>query len=49
MAGIKSNFFIALLFGVNLIIGLPVDKDLSETTTEFPSDDNSTNGTHKEL
>lgn len=39
------NFAIAIIFGVNLIFGLPVD---SETQTEIP-DDNSTNGTHKEL
>lgn len=38
------NFAIAIIFGVNLIFGLPVD----ETQTEIP-DDNSTNGTHKEL
>ena len=38
------NVAIAIIFGVNLIFGLPVE----ETTTEIP-DDNSTNGTHKEL
>jgi hypothetical protein len=42
------NFVIAVIFGVNLIFGLPVDEK-SETTTEIPDDDNSTNGTHKEL
>lgn len=38
-------FAIAIIFGVNLIFGLPVD---DESQTEIP-DDNSTNGTHKEL
>lgn len=40
---------IAIIFGANLIVsGLPVDK--VETTTLIPDDDNETgNGTHKEL
>lgn len=48
MKGIKSDFLIALVFGVSLIFGLPVD-NTPETTTEIPDDNNSTNGTHKEL
>lgn len=40
-----GNFVIVLIFGINLIFGIPVE----ETTTEIPEDDNSTNGTHKEL
>lgn len=40
-----GSLAVALIFGLNLIFGLPVE----ETTTEAPEDDNSTNGTHKEL
>ncbi|KAG5678656.1 hypothetical protein PVAND_008311 [Polypedilum vanderplanki] len=43
----KCSLFIVVIFTVNLIFGLPVDKE-EATTTEIPSD-NSTNGTHKEL
>lgn len=51
MFGRKLEFVIAVLFSVNLIFGLPVDKD-QVTTTEKPSDDNNTSNeteTHKEL
>lgn len=43
-------FFVAIVFGVNLIVtGLPVDT-VETTTTPSEDDDNSTgNGTHKEL
>lgn len=41
-----GKFAIVFIFGINLIFGLPVEEI---TTTEIPEDDNSTNGTHKEL